>query len=74
MYAILVQKTDDMDYANFHIEELELTPARNLQCFLIYGHSNPFSLIGLKEDWNEANKFVEEIRKEYNLMNHKHKI
>ena len=74
MYAILVQKTDDMDYANFHIEELELTPTRNLQCFLIYGHSNPFSLIGLKEDWNEANKFVEEIRKEYNSRNHKHKI
>lgn len=66
MYAILVQKTKDMRTANFHIEDIALTSTRNLICFLEYGYSNPYSLIGVTETFEEANRYIEAVKKDYN--------
>ena len=66
MYAILVHKTEDMKNANFHIEDFALTSTRNLICFLEYGYSNPYSLIGVADTFEDANKYIETIKKNYN--------
>ena len=67
MYAILVQKTDDMKEPIFHIEDISITAKTNLSCFLNFGHANPFSLIGTKETFEDAEDFIKQVKKQYNF-------